>query len=130
MDALCHCIEAYTNKWAHPLVDMYALKGIELIYGYLLMACQDGTDLEARSALALGSLLGGLCLGPVNTTAVHALSYGLGGQFHIPHGLANALLLPAVLNFNSPFLGKECPNWPLQWVLKSEQRQRKLLRPV
>jgi alcohol dehydrogenase class IV len=109
MDALCHCIEAYTNKWAHPLVDMYALKGIELIYGHLLRACQDGMDLEARSALALGSLLGGLCLGPVNTTAVHASSYGLGGQFHIPHGQANALLMPAVLNFNSPFLGGRIP---------------------
>jgi alcohol dehydrogenase len=100
MDALCHCIEAYTNKFAHPAVDLYALQGIRLIAANLLKACQDGTNMEARSALALGSMYGGLCLGPVNTHAVHCLSYGLGGRFHVSHGLANAILLPAVLRFN------------------------------
>jgi alcohol dehydrogenase class IV len=100
MDALCHCIEAYTNKFAHPVVDTYALRGIELISKNLLRACKNGNDLEARSALALGSMYGGLCLGPVNTHGVHCLSYGLGGKFHISHGLANAVLLPAVLRFN------------------------------
>ena len=53
-----------------------------------------------RAALALGSLYGGLCLGPVNTAAVHALAYPLGGKFHIAHGVSNALLLPHVLRFN------------------------------
>lgn len=100
MDALCHCIEAYTNRFAHPAVDIYTLKGIRLIAENLLKAFKDGTDLEARSALALGSMYGGLCLGPVNTHGVHCLSYGLGGKFHISHGLANAVLLPAVLRFN------------------------------
>lgn len=100
MDALCHCVEAYTNKFAHPAVDIYALKGIRLIAENLLKACKDGSDMEARSALALGSMYGGLCLGPVNTHGVHCLSYGLGGKFHISHGLANAVLLPAVLRFN------------------------------
>lgn len=100
MDALCHCIEAYTNRFAHPAVDIYALKGIKLISENLLKACKDGSDMEARSALALGSMYGGLCLGPVNTHGVHCLSYGLGGKFHISHGLANAVLLPAVLRFN------------------------------
>ena len=52
--------------------------------------------------MALGSLYGGLCLGPVNTAAVHALAYPLGGEFHLPHGLANALLVTAVLRFNLP----------------------------
>lgn len=100
MDALTHCIEAYTNKFAHPIIDMYALKGIELIANNLLTAFKDGKNLEAREALMLGSLYGGLCLGPVNTAAVHALSYPLGGEYHIPHGLANAILLPAVMEFN------------------------------
>jgi alcohol dehydrogenase class IV len=100
MDALCHCIEAYTNKFAHPAVDIYALQGIKLISENLLKACKNGNDIEARSALALGSMYGGLCLGPVNTHGVHCLSYGLGGKFHISHGLANAVLLPAVLRFN------------------------------
>ncbi len=102
MDALTHCIEAYTNKFAHPSVDIYALQGIRLIAANLERAVKDGKNVEAREALAFGSLYGGLCLGPVNTAAVHALSYPLGGEFHIPHGLSNAILLPSVMKFNAP----------------------------
>ena len=102
MDALTHCIEAYTNKFAHPSVDIYALQGIRLIAANLERAVKNGQDQEAREALAFGSLYGGLCLGPVNTAAVHALSYPLGGEFHIPHGLSNAILLPSVMKFNMP----------------------------
>jgi alcohol dehydrogenase class IV len=102
LDALTHCIEAYANKFAHPVVDVYALQGIRLISANLLRAVRDGNDLEARGALALGSFYGGLCLGPVNTGAVHALSYPLGGRFHVAHGVANSLLLPHVIRFNAP----------------------------
>ena len=114
MDALTHCIEAYTNKFAHPSVDIYALQGIRLIAANLERAVtlardykpadlsDNPTYIEAREALAFGSLYGGLCLGPVNTAAVHALSYPLGGEFHIPHGLSNAILLPSVMKFNMP----------------------------
>ena len=102
MDALTHCIEAYTNKFAHPSVDIYAVQGIRLISANLEKAVKNGQDQEAREALAFGSLYGGLCLGPVNTAAVHALSYPLGGEFHIPHGLSNAILLPSVMKFNMP----------------------------
>ena len=102
MDALTHCIEAYTNKFAHPSVDIYALQGIRLIAANLEKAVKNGQDQEAREALAFGSLYGGLCLGPINTAAVHALSYPLGGEFHIPHGLSNAILLPSVMKFNMP----------------------------
>jgi alcohol dehydrogenase class IV len=100
MDALSHCIEAYTNRFSHPLVDVYALAGIRLIGSHLERAYREPSDMEARAALAMGSLYGGLCLGPVNTAAVHALSYGLGGQYHVSHGLANAMLLPTVMRFN------------------------------
>jgi alcohol dehydrogenase class IV len=100
LDALTHCIEAYANKFAHPVVDTCALQGVKLISANLLRAVRDGGDVEARAALALGSLYGGLCLGPVNTAAVHALSYPLGGRFHVPHGVSNAILLPHVLRFN------------------------------
>ena len=100
LDALTHCIEAYANKFAHPIIDNYALQGIQLISQNLLAAVRDGKNLEARAALALGSLYGGLCLGPVNTAAVHALAYPLGGKFRIAHGVSNALLLPHVLRFN------------------------------
>ena len=100
IDALTHCLEAYTNKFAHPFVDFYALEGVRLIAKYLKRACDDGTDLEARTQVALGSMYGGMCLGPVNTAAVHALSYPLGVEYHIPHGLSNALLLPYVMEYN------------------------------
>jgi alcohol dehydrogenase class IV len=78
------------------------MQGIRLIAANLERAVKDGKDQEAREALAFGSLYGGLCLGPVNTAAVHALSYPLGGEFHIPHGLSNAILLPSVMKFNMP----------------------------
>lgn len=100
LDALTHCIEAYANRYAHPLVDVYALAGITLIAEHLERAVTNGQDIEARAALLRASLYGGLCLGPVNTAAVHALAYPLGGEFHIAHGMANALLLPHVLRFN------------------------------
>src|SRR5690606_36225746 len=100
IDALTHCIEAYANRFAHPVVDQWALEGIRLIGRYLKRACADGDDLEARDGMLRASHLGGQCLGPVNTAAVHALAYPLGGEFHIAHGAANALLLPHVLRFN------------------------------
>lgn len=99
-DALTHCIEAYANKFAHPIADIYALAGVSLIANNLERACNKGDDLAAREAMLLASLYGGMCLGPVNTAAVHALAYPLGGEFHIAHGVANALLLPHVLKFN------------------------------
>jgi alcohol dehydrogenase class IV len=102
MDALTHCIEAYANRFAHSGVDMYALGGIRLIGGNLLAAIRCPGDLEVREKMAVGSLFGGFCLGPVNTAAVHALSYPLGGRFHVPHGMSNALLLPHILRFNLP----------------------------
>lgn len=100
IDALTHCLEAYTNKIAHPMIDLYAYEGMKLIASNIVKAVQNGKDEEARAAVALGSMYGGICLGPVNTAAVHALSYPLGSMFHLPHGLSNALLLPYVMQFN------------------------------
>ncbi len=102
LDALTHCIEAYANRGAHPVVDTWALEGIRLIALHLVRAVQRGEDLEARTRMAQASLYGGLCLGPVNTAAVHALAYPLGGEFHVAHGVSNAVLLPHVLEFNLP----------------------------
>jgi alcohol dehydrogenase class IV len=100
IDALTHCIESYANRFAHPVVDQWALEGIRLVGRYLERACADGSDMEARAGMLRASHLGGQCLGPVNTAAVHALAYPLGGEFHIAHGVANSLLLPHVLRFN------------------------------
>lgn len=100
LDALTHCMEAYTNKHAQPFIDILAYEGMRLIAANLETAVKDGSDIIAREKVAMGSLLGGFCLGPVNTAAVHALSYPLGSMFHLPHGLSNALLLPYVMEFN------------------------------
>jgi alcohol dehydrogenase class IV len=102
LDALTHCLEAYTNKFAQSFIDVYAFEGMRLIAANLVKAVRDGANEEARAQVAMGSLLGGFCLGPVNTAAVHALSYPLGSMFHLPHGLSNALLLPYVMEFNLP----------------------------
>ncbi|MCS3798733.1 iron-containing alcohol dehydrogenase [Niastella sp. OAS944] len=100
LDALTHCLEAYTNLFAHPLIDVYAFEGMRLIAAHIVTAVQNGSDEEARTQVAMGSLLGGFCLGPVNTAGVHALSYPLGSTFHLAHGLSNALLLPYIMEFN------------------------------
>ena len=100
IDALTHCIEAYTNRFAHPLVDSWALEGIRLVAQHLVTAVNEPTNLTARQGMLLASHLGGMCLGPVNTAAVHALAYPLGGEFHVAHGVANSLLLPHVMRFN------------------------------
>jgi alcohol dehydrogenase class IV len=102
LDALTHCLEAYTNKFAQPLIDTYAYEGMRLISTHIETAVNDGSNIEARTQMAMGSLLGGFCLGPVNTAGVHALSYPLGSMFHLAHGLSNALLLPYVMEYNIP----------------------------
>lgn len=100
LDALTHCLEAYTNKFSQPFIDMYAFEGMRLIAANLEEAVHNGESTSARYNVAMGSMLGGCCLGPVNTAAVHALSYPLGSMFHLAHGLSNALLLPYVMEYN------------------------------
>jgi len=102
VDAMAHCVEAYTNKKAHPMIDLYALEGVKLVGRYLARAVKDGSDVEARAGLSLASLYGGFCLGPVNTAGGHALAYPLGTRWHVAHGAANALIFPHVLAFNLP----------------------------
>ncbi len=107
LDALTHCLEAYTNKFSQPFIDMYAYEGMRLIAAYIETAVKDGSNIEAREKVAMGSLLGGFCLGPVNTAGVHALSYPLGSMFHLAHGLSNALLLPYIMEYNIPAATKK-----------------------
>lgn len=101
VDALAHCAEAFTSRKAHPLVDLHALEGIRLVGRFLARAVADGQDREARAGLALASLYGGFCLGPVNTTAGHAVAYPLGTRHHVAHGLACAVIFPHTLAFNA-----------------------------
>ncbi|MCB4805588.1 alcohol dehydrogenase class IV [Methylobacterium brachiatum] len=102
VDAMAHCVEAFTSRKSHPTIDLYALEGTRLVGRYLPRAVADGSDREARAGLALASLYGGFCLGPVNTTAGHAVAYPLGTRHHIAHGLACAAIFPHTLAFNAP----------------------------
>ncbi|EPX78752.1 iron-containing alcohol dehydrogenase [Salipiger mucosus] len=102
VDAMAHCVEAFTNIRTHDMIDGYARMGIGLVGRYLARAVADGTDTEARAGMMLASYYGGICLGPVNTAAGHALAYPLGTRLHLPHGLANAIIFPHVLAFNQP----------------------------
>jgi len=102
IDTLTHAIEIFTNKFSVPVIDTLELEAIRLAGLNLRRCVEKGTDLSAREAMSLASLYGGLGLGPVNTAAVHALAYPLGGTFDIAHGLANSILLPYVMQFNRP----------------------------
>jgi alcohol dehydrogenase len=102
VDALAHCVEAFTSRKAHPAIDLYAIEGVRLVGRYLGRAVKDGADREARAGLSLASLYGGFCLGPVNTTAGHAVAYPLGTRHHVAHGLACAVIFPHTLAFNMP----------------------------
>ncbi|SEK18377.1 iron-containing alcohol dehydrogenase [Pacificibacter marinus] len=100
IDAMAHCVEAFTNINAHDLIDGYARMGFNLVGKYLARAVENGKDTEARAGMMLASYYGGICLGPVNTAAGHALAYPLGTRLSLPHGLANAIIFPHVLAFN------------------------------
>jgi len=102
IDALCHAIESYTSINASPMSELLSLEAIRLISDNLRTAVHDGTNLEAREAMLLGSLYAGLGLANAGVTAVHSLSYPLGGKYGISHGLANTIMLPRVMAFNLP----------------------------
>lgn len=100
IDALTHALEAYTSTQAHTISEMYSLEAISLIADNLPAAYANGANLEARSAMLMGSLLGGKALATAGVGLVHAMAYPMGGMFGIPHGLANAVLLPYVIEYN------------------------------
>jgi alcohol dehydrogenase len=102
IDALTHALEAYTSVQAHAISEMHSLEAVRLIAENLPAACANGGNLEARTAMLLGSLLGGKALAMAGVGLVHAMAYPLGGMFGIPHGLANAVLLPYVVQYNLP----------------------------
>lgn len=102
IDALAHAVEAFTSLKSHPLIDDYARMAIRLAGRCLPHAAADGSDADARTGMLLASYYGGLCLGPVNTAAGHALAYPLGTRAGLPHGLSVALLFPHVLAHNAP----------------------------
>ncbi len=100
IDAFTHALEAFVSTQSHVISDMYALEAISLISGNLAMAYANGANIKARTAMLMGSLLGGKALATAGVGLVHAMAYPLGGMFNIPHGLANAVLLPFVVDYN------------------------------
>lgn len=101
MDALCQCIEAYLSTGASPLTDALALKGVELAWSALPLAVADGTDIAARSDMALAALISGVCLTNAGLGAVHGFAAPTGANYPVPHGVVCAALLPHVLKANA-----------------------------
>ena len=102
VDAMVHAIEAFTSKAKkNAYSDMLAKQALLLLSANIRQACTDGSDLDARQAMLLGSMLAGQAFANAPVAAVHALAYPLGGHFHVPHGLSNSLVLPPVLRFNA-----------------------------
>jgi alcohol dehydrogenase class IV len=99
VDALAHCVECYTSKKATPLTDLYASAGAKLIFSNIEKAYLS-QDKDALEKMLLGSFYGGIAISGSGTTAVHALSYPLGGKYHIAHGVSNAILFAKVMEFN------------------------------
>lgn len=102
VDALIHAIEAFTGNAATPHTDMYAREAIRLIMGNIRRAWSRGDDMNAREAMLVGSLYAGLAFSNSGCAAVHAFAYPIGAEFHIPHGIANAIMLIPVLRMTIP----------------------------
>lgn len=102
VDALAHCIECFTGNKANPFSDLYALEGLDLILNNIEKACTDPEAIMEKNCMQIAAYYGGLAITASGTTAVHALSYPLGGKYHIAHGISNAILLAPVMRFNEP----------------------------
>lgn len=103
IDAMVHAIEAYTSKIKKNVMsDLLAREALTLLGANIRTACEAPEDRDARGAMLLGSMLAGMAFANAPVAAVHALAYPLGGHFHVPHGLSNAIVLPHVLKFNMP----------------------------
>lgn len=101
IDAMVHAIEAFTSaRLKNPLSDLLAKDALRLLSSNLLKVCDNPGDIEARGSMLLGAHLAGVAFANAPVAAVHALAYPLGGHFHVPHGLSNALMLPHVLSHN------------------------------
>lgn len=127
VDALAHAIECYTSNKATPFSDLYALEALRLILPNIESACNEAENMQAKEAMLTASFFAGVAIAAAGTTAVHALSYPLGGKYHIPHGVSNAMLLAPVMRFNEPncrarlanIYDAVCPQQPVSETEKS-----------
>lgn len=100
VDAMAHAIECFTSNKATPFSDAFALRAFEIIMKNIVPACDDTSAMDAKSQMLIASFFAGVAITASGTTAVHALSYPLGGKYHIAHGVSNAILLTPVMRFN------------------------------
>ena len=99
MDALSHAIEAYLSRRAQPMTDTLALSAMKLIVHHIITAYEDRQNIDALEAMSLGSMQAGLAFSNASVCLVHGMSRPIGALFHVPHGISNAMLLPAVLEY-------------------------------
>ncbi len=102
VDALAHAIECWTSNKANPFSDIFALQALDMILNNIERACDDAEAMDAKNQMQIASFYAGVAITASGTTAVHALSYPLGGKYHIAHGVSNAILLAPVMRFNEP----------------------------
>lgn len=100
IDALAHAVECFTSNKANPLSDAFSLPALKMILHNIEAACDDPDAMEQKQVMQLTSFYAGVAITASGTTAVHALSYPLGGKYHIAHGVSNAILLVPVMRFN------------------------------
>ena len=103
VDALAHAIECFTSNKANPFSDVFSLRALDMILNNIMDACNDPDAMDAKNKMQIASFLAGVAITSSGTTAVHALSYPLGGKYHIPHGDSNAILLAPVMRFNESY---------------------------
>ena len=125
MDAFAHCIECLTSNKSNPLCDLFALRGIKLISRSIRKAYANGSDMQAREDMLLAAFYGGLSITAAGTTAVHALSYPLGGKYRIAHGVSNAMLLPHVMQFNLDAIEDELVTAASEMGISVENRSKR-----
>lgn len=102
VDAMAHAIECFTSKKANPFSDIFALEAFDIIMNNIEKACDDPEAMDAKNQMQIAAFYAGVAITCSGTTAVHALSYPLGGKYHIAHGVSNAMLLVPVMKFNEP----------------------------
>jgi len=105
MDAITHAVESYISNMANPLTEYNSLKGLQVLYKNLPKAVKDGSDMEAREQMMLGCIIAGYGFSNANLGLVHGIAHTLSAHFHLAHGMANATILPYVMEFNA----KSCP---------------------
>lgn len=105
MDAITHAVESYISNMATPLTEYHSLKGLQIFHKYLPLAVADGSDMEAREQMMLGCIIAGFGFSNANLGLVHGIAHTLSAHFHLAHGMANATVLPYVMEYNA----NSCP---------------------